>query len=33
MVKDLWEQTRLEEGFHVLDCVPVHANCLEQNVR
>lgn len=33
MVKDRWERTHLEKGFHVLDCVPIQSNCVEQNVR
>ncbi len=33
MVEDRWAETHLEEGFHILDCVPIHTNCIEQNVR
>ena len=33
MVKDRWEQTHLEKGFHILDCDPIHTDCIQQNVR
>ena len=31
-VKDRWEQTYLEKGFHIMDCEPLHNNSIEQNV-
>jgi len=33
MVEDRWEQSHLAEGFHINDCLPIHGNCIEQNVR
>ena len=33
MVEDRWEQTRLEKGFHIYDCLAVQTDCIEQNVR
>ena len=33
MVEDRWERSHLEEGFHIMDCLPIHADCIEQNVR
>lgn len=32
MVEDRWEETHLEEGFHVNDCTPVQSDCIEHNV-
>ena len=32
MVEDRWERSHLEEGFGILDCLPVHENCIEYNV-
>ena len=33
MVEDRWEQTHLEEGFHILDCLPIQSDCIQQNIR
>jgi len=33
MVKDRWERTHLEEGFHFDDCEPVHVNSIEHDVK
>jgi len=33
MVKDRWDQTHLEPGFHINDCESIQADCIEHNVR
>ncbi len=32
MVKDRWQRTHLEKGFHVTDCVEIRENCIEHDV-
>lgn len=33
MVEDRWEQTHLEEGFHILDGLPIQSDRIQQNIR
>ena len=33
MVEDRWGNTHLEEGFRFEDCVPVHVNSIQHNVK
>ena len=32
MVEDRWQETHLEEGFHINDCEPLQANSIQHNV-